>query len=246
MLEWREGWVEATLHRPKALNAINDEMVEDLSSALDEMEGREGLRGLILVGAGEKVFVAGADIKALLARGRKEALQRINAALFDRVASLPFPVIAAIRGFALGGGCELAMAADIRIGGESAKMGQPEVGLGIVPGAGGCHRLARLVGSGLAKELIFTGRVVEAREALRMGLLNRVVPDEVVMDVSRRMMGTIIKRAAGAIREAKWLLALAAEPPARFAQEEAEAQARCFESEEKRARMARFIERRGA
>jgi enoyl-CoA hydratase len=160
------------------------------------------------------------------------------------VEELPVPVIAAIRGFALGGGCELAIACDLRVAGKSARLGQPEVGLGIIPGAGATHRLPRLVGLGRAKDLIFTGRILEAEEALGMGLVTRVVEDEKVMETARGLAETIEKQGATAIRIAK--LALNAQRHEVDAAQtfESVAQAVLFDSEEKERRMTAFLERR--
>ncbi|MCH7493779.1 enoyl-CoA hydratase/isomerase family protein, partial [bacterium] len=160
------------------------------------------------------------------------------------VEDFPWPVIAVIRGYALGGGCELALACDLRLGGESAVLGQPEGGLGIVPAAGGSHRLTRLVGTAVARDLIFTGRLVKAPEALALGLLNRVVPDADLLAEARATIEATLKMAPDAIRAAKRLLNLAAAPSYDLAKAESEEQAVLFASEEKRRRMTAFLERR--
>src|SRR5207245_4488440 len=141
------------------------QMVEEMHEALADLGGREDVRALVVTGSGEKAFAAGADIAELLERTHEDALRSINTALFKRVEDFPRPTIAAIRGFALGGGCELALACDIRIAGEGARLGLPEVSLGIMPAAGGTYRLPRLVGLGRATELTFTGAIIAAREA---------------------------------------------------------------------------------
>jgi enoyl-CoA hydratase len=239
------GWAEITLSRPEVLNALNLALVNELSAALDGLAGNSEVRGLILRGAGEKAFVAGADINELLVRTRDDAFLAINARLFQKVEDFPRPVIAAIRGWALGGGCELALACDIRIGGEDAVLGQPEVRLGIIPGAGAPHRLTRTVGPGLARELIFTGRNVLAEEALRIGLLNKVVASDQVLAESRAMMGLILKNSALAVRLAKIALNAAVNSVDRRHQMvEVLSQGILFESDDKKERMTRFLEKK--
>jgi enoyl-CoA hydratase len=175
----RDGSIETlTLNRPDAMNALDREMVGALHAELDRLEVDRELTAVILTGSGEKAFVAGADIAELRARRAPEAFDRVNQHLFRRVAELPMPTIAAVRGFALGGGCELALSCDLRVASPSARFGQPEVGLGIIPGAGATHRLARLVGLGRARELIFTGAIIDAAEAHRIGLVNHLSEDE--------------------------------------------------------------------
>lgn len=239
------GWAEVTLDRPEVLNALNLALVTGLGAALGELAADPAVRGLILKGAGDKAFVAGADIGELLQRTHVEALQAINAKLFQQVEDFPHPVIAAIRGFALGGGSELALACDIRIGAEDAVMGQPEVKLGIIPGAGAPHRLTRTVGPGLARELIFTGRTVDAQEALRIGLLNRVVPAGRLLETAREMMASILKNSTLAVRLAKVALNAAVNSVDRRHQMiEVLSQGILFEDPEKKARMTRFLERK--
>jgi enoyl-CoA hydratase len=200
--------VLVTLNRPERRNALDQAMVDALHGVLDSLQGDETVGAMVLAGAGEKAFAAGADIAQLRDRRRREALLSINSRLFQRVEEASFPVIAAIRGFCLGGGCELALACDLRIAGDTAKFGQPEVSLGIVPGAGATYRLPRLVGAGKARELVFTGRIVDAAEALRIGLVNQVVPDAEVHAAARRMADDIVKQDRLAVRLAKMLFRL--------------------------------------
>ena len=231
-----------TLNRPEVRNAINLTVINELTAMLDDLKDKVGC--LILTGAGEKAFAGGVDIAQLRDRGRDDALKGINANLFRRVEDFPFPVIAAIRGFALGGGCELAMACDIRIAGESSKFGQPEVGLGIIAGAGGTYRLPRLVGVGRAKELLFTGRIIDAEEAERIGLVSRVVPDGQVMEEARKTAADILRNDPLAVRLTKWAVnstLRAGEPDPALEQL---TQAILFESEEKRKRMTDFLEKK--
>lgn len=242
-----DGIATLTFNRPEVRNAMNRAMVDEAHAALGELEARGDVRVLILTGAGGKAFVGGADIAELRERGRLDALRRINAALYRRVEQFPAPTIAAIRGFALGGGCELAIACDLRVAGRGAQLGQPEVGLGILPGAGATYRLPRLIGLGRAKELVLTGRLVGADEALGMGLLNRVVEDEQVLAAARELAAEIARNSALAVRLAKASLNLAPELSIDAGMAlESTAQAVLFEDEEKRLRMQAFLERRGA
>lgn len=245
-LEMREGGVAVlTLNRPEVRNAIDLQMVEEIHDALTSLAPRDDVGALVITGAGEKAFAAGADIAELLERTRKDALLAINSALFKRVEEFPRPTIAAVRGFALGGGSELALACDIRIVGESARFGQPEVSLGILPGAGATYRLPRLVGLGRAKELIFTGAIIDAREAERIGLANRVVPDAQVLEEAVGLGRKIAQQAPLAVRLAKIVLNAGARG-ASMTEVESIAQAILFESEEKRQRMTDYLERRRA
>ena len=185
-----------TINRPKFLNALNTEVFFELSEALDSIEKEDSIRAVVLTGSGEKAFVAGADISEMQHKNVLEA--REFSALGNRIMlkleNLNKPVIAAINGFALGGGCELAMACDIRIAGNRAKFGQPEVGLGIIAGFGGTQRLSRLVGSGIAKEILFTGEMINAERALQIGLVNRVVDASEVVEEAKKMAKTIASK----------------------------------------------------
>ncbi len=171
-----------TFDRAEVRNALNHQMVHDIRAALHALADDDELSALVLTGAGGKAFISGADIGELRDRRRNAAFRRINTALFRELELFCAPTIAAIRGWALGGGCELAMACDLRVAGESSKLGQPEVSLGIIPGAGGGYRLPRLVGLGRARELIFTGRIIGADEARTIGLVEEVEPREDAVD----------------------------------------------------------------
>src|SRR5690606_31676916 len=177
-----EGVALVTIQRPQALNAIDASVLDGLDRALGALEADADLRVVVLAGAGGKAFVAGADIAAMqeLSPVEAEAFAARGQRLFDRLAALPAPVVAAVGGFALGGGCELAMACDIVIAGPKARFGQPEVKLGVIPGFGGTQRLVRRVGLSAALDLCLTGRMVDAAEALRMGLVSRVVEGDVL------------------------------------------------------------------
>lgn len=233
-----------TLNRPKVKNAINAEMIRDLGSVLDDIEADGAYRCLVLFGAGDAAFAAGADISQLIDRSAEDAFRRINAGLFRRLEEQSVPTIAAIRGFALGGGCELAMACDLRIAAHDAKLGQPEVGLGIVPGAGALQRLHLLVGVGKAKELIFTGQIIDAAEAERIGLVNRVVsPDELETE-ALATAERIAKQGSLAVRVSKLALNASARPNPAFETLDVLGQAVCFDSDDKRARMQAFLDRK--
>jgi enoyl-CoA hydratase len=194
-----------TISRPKALNALNDETIAELDHCFTEISGDKGIRCVILTGEGDKAFVAGADIGELAVcdvPGGRAKCERGHA-MFFKIECLPQPVIAAINGFALGGGCEIAMACDIRLASEKAKLGQPEVNLGIIPGYGGTQRLARLVGTGKAKQMIFNGDFIAAAEAHRIGLVDEVYPPEELMARVKEMAEKICTKGPLAIKAAK-------------------------------------------
>lgn len=244
-LEFRDKVALVTLNAPEKRNAIDFEMVQSMHHHLDVLEKREDLAAVVLTGAGDKAFAAGADIAQLRERKAHDALRAINSALFKRVEDFRVPVIAAIKGYALGGGCELAIACDLRVVGTSAKLGQPEVSLGIIPAAGGTYRLPRLIGLGLARELIYTGRIVDAAYAERIGLVNRVVADDVVVDAALELAAEIAKNGRSAVRMAKAAMNALARPAEGIASAfESIAQAMLFDSDDKHARMDAFLARR--
>ena len=193
-----------TISREKALNALNSTVLEELDKTLDGVD-LDTVRCLILTGAGEKSFVAGADIGEMstLTKAEGEAFGKKGNDVFRKLETFPIPVIAAVNGFALGGGCEISMSCDIRICSDNAVFGQPEVGLGITPGFGGTQRLARLVGPGMAKQMIYTARNIKADEALRIGLVNAVYPQEELMAAAEKMASGIAKNAPIAVRNCK-------------------------------------------
>lgn len=193
-----------TINRPKALNALNSAVLEELDKTLDAVD-QEAIRCLILTGAGEKSFVAGADIGEMstLTKAEGEAFGKKGNDVFRKLETFPIPVIAAVNGFALGGGCEISMSCDIRICSENAVFGQPEVGLGITPGFGGTQRLARIVGTGKAKEMIYGARNIKAEEAYRIGLVNNVYPAEELMPAAKKLASTIARNAPIAVRNCK-------------------------------------------
>jgi enoyl-CoA hydratase len=240
--ERRGDAVLVTLNAPQRRNAIDQQMVDALHRVLDEYWHDKTLAAVVITGAGDKAFAAGADIAQLRERTSRDALRAINSSIFNRIEEFPAPVIAAIKGFALGGGCELAIACDLRVLGESAKLGQPEVKLGIIPAAGGTYRLPRLVGLGRARELIYTGRMIDAQEALRIGLANAVVPDAQVIDKALALAAEIAQNGRLAVRGAKRALnALSRPGQERAIACESSVQAGLFDSEDKRARMDAFL-----
>ena len=193
-----------TIDRPKALNALNPDVLADLKAAFEGID-QNTVRCVVLTGAGDKSFVAGADIGSMstMTKAEGEAFGKLGNDIFLMIESFPLPVIAAVNGFALGGGCELAMSCDIRICSDNAMFGQPEVGLGITPGFGGTQRLPRIVGLGMAKQLLYTARNIDAAEALRIGLVNAVVPQADLMETAVKMANTIAKNAPIAVRACK-------------------------------------------
>lgn len=193
-----------TINREKALNALNSTVLEELDKTLDGVD-LAAVRCLILTGAGQKSFVAGADIGEMstLTKAEGEAFGKKGNDVFRKLETFPIPVIAAVNGFALGGGCEISMSCDIRICSDNAVFGQPEVGLGITPGFGGTQRLARIVGPGMAKQMIYSARNIKADEALRIGLVNAVYPQEELMAAAEKLAGTIAKNAPIAVRNCK-------------------------------------------
>lgn len=202
--EVKEHVAVLTIKRPEALNALNTAVLQDLSLAAAQAEADSDVYVLVITGSG-RAFVAGADIVQMKDLNAVEAKSFAEVAnnIFSKIEGMSKPVIAAVNGYALGGGCELAMACDIRIAGAKAKFGQPEVGLGITPGFGGTQRLPRIVGSSKAKELIFTAETINAEEALRIGLVSKVVADDELMSTAMEMANKIAKNAQIAVRQSK-------------------------------------------
>lgn len=234
-----------TINRPKALNALNSAVLDELNAALDAIDLNE-VRALIITGAGEKSFVAGADIGEMstLTKAEGEAFGKKGNDVFRKIETLPIPVIAAVNGFALGGGCEISLACDIRICSENAVFGQPEVGLGITPGFGGTQRLARTVGVGMAKQMIYTARNIKAPEALQIGLVNAVYPIEELMVAAKKMASMIASNAPIAVRNCKKAIndGLQTDIESGVAIEE-KLFGDCFETEDQRYGMAFFLDR---
>ena len=234
-----------TINRPKALNALNSAVLDELDATIDGVD-LDAVRCLILTGAGEKSFVAGADIAEMstLTKEEGEAFGKKGNDIFRKIETLPIPVIAAVNGFALGGGCEISMSCDIRICSDNAVFGQPEVGLGITPGFGGTQRLARLVGPGMAKQMIYTARNIKADEAYRIGLVNAVYPQEELMPAAKKMAAGIAKNAPIAVRNCKKAIndGLDADMDQAVVIEE-KLFGDCFETEDQKYGMAFFLDK---
>lgn len=205
LLEKKGLYAVATINRPKALNALNSEVLSDLDELVRTVSADADIRALVITGSGEKAFVAGADIGEMstLTPAEGEAFGKHGNDVFRKLETLPIPTIAAINGFALGGGCELSMSCDIRLCADTAVFGQPEAGLGITPGFGGTQRLARLVSPGMAKQLIYTAKNIKADEAYRIGLVNAVYPLDELLPAAEKMAETIAKNAPIAVRACK-------------------------------------------
>jgi enoyl-CoA hydratase len=202
LFETKDGIAFLTINRPEKLNALNDAVIQELSEAVTEIEIDDEIRGVLVTGAGPKAFVAGADIAELATQGPLSGKARSLAGqeVFRRLERSGKPVIAAVNGFALGGGCELAMACHLRLASQNAKFGQPEVKLGIGPGYGGTVRLPRLVGKGRALELLLTGDMIDAEEAYRIGLVNRVVPADDLIPEAEKLLRRILSNGPVAVR----------------------------------------------
>ena len=242
----QEGQVGiVTINRPKALNALNSQVLEEIEAAFKAID-LDAVRAVILTGAGVKSFVAGADIGEMstLTKAEGEAFGKKGNDVFRMIETFPIPVIAAVNGFALGGGCEISMSCDIRICSENAVFGQPEVGLGITPGFGGTQRLARLVGLGMAKQMIYTARNIKADEAFRIGLVNAVYPQEELMAAAKKMAAGIAKNAPIAVRACKKAIndGLEADMDDAIVIEE-KLFGSCFETEDQKYGMAFFLDK---
>jgi enoyl-CoA hydratase/carnithine racemase len=241
----RHGIGAIVVNRPDVRNAINRRVMEDLRFALDEFREDDGVGVVVLTGAGEKAFVAGADIGELRERTARDGLAARMQRLYDEIEDYEKPTIAAVNGYALGGGCELAMACDIRIASENARFGLPELALSIIPGAGGTQRLARLVGKGRAREMILTGRAVDAAEARAIGLVTKVVPQAGLMDAARDTAGQVLSKGPLAVRLARLAVQTGFETDQGTGLVvERLAQALLYASEDKREGTSAFIEKR--
>ena len=237
------------IHNPKSLNALNSATLSELNACLGEIEKRRDIRVVIVTGSGTKAFAAGADISEMVnaaaAEGRAMAL--LAKETFRRLEKMPQVTIAAVNGYALGGGCELSMSWDIRVAAENAVFGQPECGLGILPGFGGTQRLARLVGKGRAKELIFTCDRIDAREAYRMGLANKVVPAAELMDTCFAMAERILSKGSYAVSLAKMCIETGTDTDLDSGLEmEAVNFGLAFATHDKKEGMTAFLEKRAA
>ena len=242
----QDGFVGViTINRPQALNALNSQVLEDLEETFKAVD-LDTTRALILTGAGEKSFVAGADIGEMssLTKAEGEAFGKKGNDIFRMIETFPIPVIAAVNGFALGGGCEIAMSCDIRICSDNAIFGQPEVGLGITPGFGGTQRLARIIGVGMAKQLIYTARNIKAEQAKAIGLVNDVYSQEELLEQAKKLASIISANAPIAVRNCKKAIndGLDASMDDAIVIEE-KLFGDCFETEDQKAAMANFLEK---
>lgn len=236
------------INRPDALNALNSEVLHHLNEVLTKVELDPEVRVLVITGSGRS-FVAGADIKEMLDYNSNEAREYAELGLrtMQRVENLSIPVIASVNGFALGGGCELALACEIRYASDKAKFGQPEVGLGITPGFGGTQRLPRLVGLANAKELIYTGKVIDAQEALRIGLVNKVFSNETLEEETMKLAQDIAKQSTTAVRYAKVSINRGFDTTlANSFEYEKNLFSLCFSTDDQKAGMLAFVEKRKA
>ncbi len=240
-----ESIATITVDRPAVKNALDLTTVNEIHQALDELGGNADVGVLIITGAGETSFVSGADINDIRARTRDDGLAAINSSLFAKIDKFPKPVIAAVNGFALGGGCELALACDIRVAADTAKFGQPELGLGIIPGAGATQRLPRIVGLGWAKHLVLSGDIIDAKQALEIGLVTAIMPASQLQVRARELAKKILRQGPLAARLAK----LSLNASARVDLDsglliETLAQAICYSSQDKEEGTAAFLEKR--
>ena len=249
LLEVKDGIGYITINRPAALNALSSEVLTDLNLVLDEVEKHEDIRVVIVSGQGDKAFVAGADIKEMDQMSPIQAFEYMTYAndTFTRLSDLTQPTIAVLNGYALGGGLELALSTDIRIGFEKTMVGFPEVGLGIIPGFAGTQRMSRLIGTSKTKELIYTARIVNGNEAYDLGILNKLVPAEELLSSAEELAKSIMKNAPLAVEKAKHVIQVGSELPLKNAiRLETEAEALLFSTEDKVEGMRAFVEKRKA
>lgn len=244
-VEVHEGVGTLTIDRPAVRNALDVRTIRECHAALERLKAEPGLGALIVTGAGDRVFVSGADVNDIRARGRDDGLAAVTSGLFSAVERFPVPTIAAINGYALGGGCELALACDIRVAADTARFGQPETGLGIIPGAGATQRLPALVGMGWAKHLVLTGELIDARQALAIGLVTAVVSPERLHETARAIAGRLLRQGPIATRLAKLALNAAARVDLDSGLLiESLAQTICYQSPDRAEGTAAFLEKR--
>jgi enoyl-CoA hydratase len=249
LTELSDHILAVTINRPDKLNALNKIVIEELSDAINEIYYNPEIKAAIITGSGAKAFVAGADISEFIAldgKGGKALAQKGQDNVFDKIENSPKPIIAAVNGFALGGGCELAMACHFRLASDNAKFGQPEVNLGLVPGYGGTQRLTQLIGKGKAMELTMTGNMIDANEALRLGLVNHIITQENLLSETKKILQTIISKAPLAIAEVITLINHAAYGKADGLQKEIEAFGKLFDTADAKEGAKAFLEKRKA
>jgi enoyl-CoA hydratase len=249
LTDLQDGVFVITINRPDKLNALNATVINELSDALDEVYTNAAIRSVLITGAGQKAFVAGADISEFLlldAEKGKLLSKRGQELVFDKIENCPKPVIAAVNGFALGGGCELAMACHFRYASDNARFGQPEVNLGLVPGYGGTQRLTQLIGKGRAMELIMTGNMINATEALQWGLVNQVTAPPMLMETALKTLQIINAKAPLAIEKTITLVNAAAQAAPDGFSREMEAFGTLFDTEDAKEGATAFLEKRKA
>lgn len=233
-----------TIHRPQAMNALNNQLMREMMDALEAFDGDDGIGAMVIAGS-EKAFAAGADIKEMADRSIEQMMDRDHVAVFGRIRTIRKPVIAAVSGWALGAGCEVALSCDMIVASETARFGQPEISIGVIPGAGGTQRLTRAVGKAIAMEMILNDRRLTAQEALQLGMVNRVVPVGAYLDEALRLAEEIAARAPLAVRAAKRMIHQAFE---RTLSEGLEAEKQefysLFATEDQKEGMQAFIEKR--
>lgn len=249
LTELAEGTLVITINRPDKLNALNKDVIEELGKVMDEVYSNADIKGAILTGAGEKSFVAGADISeftTLDSAGGAALAQKGQQNVFDKIENCPKPVIAAVNGFSLGGGCELAMSCHFRLASENAKFGQPEVNLGLIPGYGGTQRLTQLIGKGKSMELMMTGDMIGADEAKALGLVNHVVPQAELLTKTKEILQKIQSKAPLAITKVIYCVNDAAKAEPNGFANEINRFGECFSTEDMREGTSAFLEKRKA
>jgi enoyl-CoA hydratase len=242
------GILTVTINRPDKLNALNKQVFNDLEAVVNEIERDNGIKAAIITGSGQKAFVAGADISEFggLSGQQGMDLARRGQDIFFSIEHASKPIVAAVNGFALGGGCELAMACHFRIGSEGAKFGQPEVNLGLIPGYGGTQRLVHLIGKGRALELLLSGNMIDAPTALQYGLINHLVPQEQLLEKATTILQTIIQKAPLALAHCIAAANAAFEPDKKGYEKEIASFGQCFTTEDMKEGTAAFLEKRKA
>lgn len=250
-----KGIFTITINRPDKLNALNKTVIDELSMALDEVYTNAEIKTAIITGAGPKAFVAGADISEFISLSKEqgaELARRGQELVFDKIENCPKPIVAAVNGFALGGGCELAMACHFRLASENAKFGQPEVNLGLIPGYGGTQRLTQLVGKGKAMELMMTAHMIDANEAKQLGLVNHVTTSETLLEHTKQILEVIMGKGPNAISKIITCVNVAVVSDSAYTNgksgfdKEIEAFGECFGTEEMKEGVTAFLEKRKA
>jgi len=247
LVSLENGIATITINRPDKLNALNKTVIEELSTAIDEIYTNPEIKSAIITGSGPKAFVAGADISEFVAldgKAGKALAQKGQDSVFSKIENSPKPIIAAVNGFALGGGCELAMACHFRLCSENAKFGQPEVNLGLIPGYGGTQRLTQLIGKGKAMELMMTGNMIDASEAKQLGLVNYITTAETLLDKTKELLQLIHTKAPIALRHIINLTNMAARGASDGLQKEIDAFGELFDTKDAKEGAAAFLEKR--